>query len=409
MRTNLSLLAATAALALATMSLAPAARADAPAAPEVQIEEAQGQAAVLAGDKPAAREKALQDALRQAVQQAVGTQVTSTTEVQEFQTKMDQVLTRSAGYVRKYSVVKEGMDGDVVQVTVRAEVSLGALDKDLEAMGLLLARKGMPRTMLLIAEQNIGMAAPHASWMTHESTVVAADLRIGENTVLDELRKAGFAQLIDPEIAETQAAQVGGITTSLNAAQARKLGSLTHAEVIIIGQVIAISRGEIHSDWAPPGFHSCSATLSARAVNTDNGEILAASEITQPAAQIDDLTCGKDAIKKAAKLFSADITQKIAAHWSSEVSGGSQVHVTVKNVQSLKQAGEFKAGLTNFMRGVKAVASRGYSEGAAEYDVTLVGSTEELAQEIEAKKVGKFSVKVKGVTANTIVVELGKE
>jgi len=83
--------------------------------------------------------------------------------------------------------------------------------------------------------------------------------------------------------------------------------------------------------------------------------------------------------------------------------------VTVKNVQSLKQAGEFKAGLTNFMRGVKAVASRGYSEGAAEYDVTLVGSTEELAQEIEAKKVGKFSVKVKGVTANTIVVELGKE
>src|SRR5438477_4489668 len=56
---------------------------------DVQVQTAMGQAAVLQGDKPAAREKAIEDALRHAVEMAVGTKVTSTSEVQDFQSKMD--------------------------------------------------------------------------------------------------------------------------------------------------------------------------------------------------------------------------------------------------------------------------------------------------------------------------------
>src|SRR5207253_2883018 len=181
--------------AIAVLALACAAR----AADDLQLQEATGQAAVLNGDKPAAREKAIDDALRQAVKMAVGTQVQSVTEVQEFQTKMDTVLEHSTGYVKRYEILKEGMDGDVVQVTVRAQVSLAALDKDLEALGLLMARKNFPRTMVLIAEQNIGMAAPARPWVRNE--VVSADLRVAENVVLDELRQRGFRQLVDAGIA----------------------------------------------------------------------------------------------------------------------------------------------------------------------------------------------------------------
>jgi hypothetical protein len=200
----------------------------APAAGDVQVQVAQGQAAVLDGDKPAAREKAIQDALRHAVEMAVGAKVSSQSEIQDFQSKMDQVFTHSAGFVRKYEIVKEGMDGDVVQVTIRATISNADLDKDLEAMGMLMARKGMPRTMVLIAEQNIGMAAPAAAWMKDKggaNALVSADLRIAENTILDQLKNGGFRQLIDPDIATEKAVQVGGITTEINASQARKLKS----------------------------------------------------------------------------------------------------------------------------------------------------------------------------------------
>jgi hypothetical protein len=228
---------------LSVLALAAALPLAASAAEDVQVQEATGQAAVLNGDKPAAREKAIDDALRQAVKMAVGMQVQSVTEVQEFQTKIDTVLEHSTGYVKRYEILKEGMDGEVVQVTVRAQVSLLALDKDLEALGLLMARKNFPRTMVLLAEQNIGMTTPARPWMRSEQ--VSADLRVAENVVLDELRQRGFRQLVDAEIADQKAASVGGFTTTLTAAQARKLGSLTRAEVILLGQVIVSQRAPL--------------------------------------------------------------------------------------------------------------------------------------------------------------------
>jgi hypothetical protein len=371
---------------------------------DVQIQEAQGQAAILNGDKPAAREKAIEDALRHAVEMAVGTKVSSSSEVQDFQSKMDRVLTHSSGYVKKYEIVKEGLDGDVVQINIRAQISTAALDKDLEAMGMLMARKGMPRTMVLVAEQNIGMVAPQAFWMP--GSTASVDLRIAENIILDTLKNGGFGQLIDPEIAGEKTATVGNITTEITAAQARKLKTLTGAEVIILGQVIATSRGPMPD--LGPNWRSCTATISGRAVNTDNGDILSTSETTQNAAQLDDITCGKESIKKASKFFATDMIKKIGDRWSKDVSGGNEVHVTARKVSSFKLASDFRSALTEKMRGVKGVSQRSFSSGTQELDVTLVGSTDQFAQELESKKLGKFSVKVTGVSANTIEVELGQ-
>jgi len=370
----------------------------------VQI--AQGEAAVLSDDKPAARQKAIDDALRRAVEMAAGTRVSSTTEVKDFQVRMDQVLTHAQGFVRRYEIVKEGMDGAVVQVTVRAFIGTAELDKDLEAMGLLMARKGMPRTMVLIAEQNIGMATPKAAWMRGQGGAVSIDLRIAETTVLDALKSGGFGQLIDPEVATEKTVQVGGIATEITGAQARKLKSLTGAEVILFGQAVATVRGEVPD--LGPGWRSCTSTISGRAVSTDNGDILATAETTQSAAQMDDVSCGKEAIKKASGAFAQDMIKKIAARWTRDVSAGNDVHVTVRKVPSFRTASDFRTALSQHVRGVRNVSQRSFASGTQELDVTLQGSTEEFAQEVEAKKLGKFSVRVVGLTANTVDLELGQ-
>ncbi len=370
------------------------------------VQVAQGEAAVLDGDKPAARQKAIDDALRRAVEMAAGTRVSGMTETRDFQLRMDRVLTHAQGFVRRYEIVREGMDGEVVQVSVRAYIGTAELDKDLEAMGLLVARKGMPRTMVLIAEQNIGMAAPRAAWMRGEAALVSADLRIAETTVLDALKNGGFGQLIDPEIAAKKSVQVGGIASEITATQARKLKSLTGAEVIVFGQAIATARGEVRD--LGPGWRSCAATLSGRAVNTDNGDILSTAEVTQSAAQLDDLSCGKEAIRKASRAFAQEMTKKISARWSEDVSAGNDVHVRVRNVPSFRSASDFRAALSQRVRGVRSVSQRSYAAGTQDLDVKLQGSTEEFAQEVEAKKLGKFSVRVVGLTANTVDLELGQ-
>jgi hypothetical protein len=267
----------------------------------------------------------------------------------------------------------------------------------------------LPRTLLLLAEQNIGMAAPEASWTGKDAGgLPSADLRVAESVVLEELRKAGFGHLVDPEIAGAQAASLGELTTQITVAQARKLGSLTGAEVIILGQARAHSRDDLPE--LGPGWRTCAATLSARVVATASGEILATSEATQSAAHLDDLTCGKEAIAKAGKVLAADAAKKIGERWSSRVASGSNgVYLRVKNVGSVRQAGEFRGALSQFIRGVKGVSQRRFEGGTQELDVQLLGSTEQFAQELQANKLGKFWVKVKRVTATTVCVELGKK
>src|SRR5439155_65238 len=187
--------------------------------------------------------------------------------------------------------------------------------------------------------------------------------------------------------------------------QARRLKSLTGAEVILFGQVVAASRGEMPD--LGPGWRSCAATISGRAVNTDNGDILSTAETTQSAAQVDDPTCGKEAIKKASRAFAQDMTKKIAARFVKDVSSGNDLHVTVRKVPSFRTATDFRAALSQRVRGVRNVSQRSFSAGTQELDVTMLGTAEEFAQEVERKKLGRFSVRVLGLTANTVDLELG--
>jgi anaerobic glycerol-3-phosphate dehydrogenase len=90
------------------------------------------------------------------------------------------------------------------------------------------------------------------------------------------------------------------------------------------------------------------------------------------------------------------------------VQDGNAVHVTVHNVTSLAQAAAFKGAIAQRLRRVKAVAQRSYSEGTQELDVTLAGSTEEFAQQLEAKRLGKFTVRVTALSAKSVEVELGR-
>jgi len=72
---------------------------------------------------------------------AAGTRVSSTTEMKDFQVKMDRVLTHAQGFVRRYEMSRRAWTAPWCS-DVRAFIGTASSTKDLEAMGLLMARKG---------------------------------------------------------------------------------------------------------------------------------------------------------------------------------------------------------------------------------------------------------------------------
>ena len=150
--------------------------------------EAVGQAAIYGKDVAQARDKAIDDARRKAVEQAIGSMVSSETVTENFQLISDKILSKSSGYVRRYKILSEGSSEEgLYQVSIEAMVQKGVLNSDLQGVLAILKAKKMPRVLVMITEQNIG-GAP-ASWWSNPGASVSMD--VAENTFIDLWRPKG--------------------------------------------------------------------------------------------------------------------------------------------------------------------------------------------------------------------------
>ncbi|MDE3117745.1 MAG: flagellar assembly protein T N-terminal domain-containing protein, partial [Nitrospirota bacterium] len=158
---------------------------------------AEGTAGILGGDQGIARDNAIRDAQRKAVEQAVGTMIASETLVENFQVLRDSIYSKSQGYIQKYDIVKEGAQKDLYNVTISATVAVGPLKNDLGALGLLMARVGKPRTLFMIAEQNVGQEI-YAFWWSwwgkggQSFTGQTVDMAVSETILKEEFLNKGF-------------------------------------------------------------------------------------------------------------------------------------------------------------------------------------------------------------------------
>ncbi len=94
--------------------------------------------------KDVARDRAIEDALRRAVEQALGTFISSETIVENYQLIQDRILSRAGGYVAGYRIVSEGIEDGLYRVRILARVRKGELQNDAEAIRTLILRRGRP-------------------------------------------------------------------------------------------------------------------------------------------------------------------------------------------------------------------------------------------------------------------------
>jgi len=362
---------------------------------------AEGVAVVQGNNMDIARDAAIQDAQTRAVEQAIGTLIDSQTQVENYQVISDKILSQIKGYIKKYNIVRENKEDNLLRVTITAEVSLGQLSDDLSAIGMLLGQMHKPRTMILVAEQNIGQEW-HAWWWWSPGNVHASqsDMNIIDNTLMDKFNEKGFEmidqQAASQEIKVTQAYNV----QDLSAQQAKTLGSMAHAEVVITGKGLAKLYGNVGG-----GLKSVQADLSLRAVRTDTGQVLATATTHAAAVHISEITAGNDALKKAASEAADQLTTKILAQYSKEAGGTRSINITVNGLNKT-QFVKFKDVLRNQVRGIKAVNERSFQNGVAKMSVDSKSSAQIVSDELSLKDFGTFAVEVVSSTANQLELKV---
>ena len=367
-----------------------------PRAQGVETVQADGMAPVVAENVVNARDNAIQDALRKAVEQVAGTMIFSDTKVQNSQVLEDNIWSKSSGFVERYALVKEGRSGDgTYTVSISAAVKKGALEENIAALHLLIEQMHSPRIAVLLRERN----------MTDSWADVSVDLNVAETVLRNRfLEKSDRFKFIDRSTAKARLdrsralAALGGDN---GAAQA--IGQLYDADIMIVGEAYANSSVV---ETFGTRMESAQATATARMIWCDTGDIIG-SDIGKGAFApvVERVAGGRNALEKASVQLGSKLIPKIIEDWRKKAIGGDrQIAVTIRNA-TLGDLRHFVAALQG-VTGFKSATRREFTVGVAIYEITCKNDGNAVAEELDGKAVGAKKIGVVSVTPGSIEIRL---
>ena len=343
---------------------------------------AEGVAALeFEGGVDIARDHALNDALRMAIEQGVGTYIDAETRVNNFQLISDEIYSKSQGYVSSYRIIHEEQDGDLYRVVIRAVVNTEGIENDLAAIGILLRVQGRPRVMVIVKE----LASIAA--LSDESNLMSSIMF--ETMLLDIFRQQGFPVVDASTVAEILERDQLKLILEGDDHTAALLGLSAGAEIVITGTVmhtvnsrlIAGSYRDIHE------FQ-----VSSRAINTRTGSVLGGSAITAELPFNENQARTRAADSTASQLISA-----ILSAWTD----GENITVIVAANADFDRVQALRSELQLKIRGVLDVITRDFTGSGATLEVVSETGTIEVIDELVSSEID-VNFEVIGISGNRV-------
>jgi hypothetical protein len=332
------------------------------------------------------REEALINAKRNAIEKGIGTLLISQTEVENFQLKRDQVITKTMGSVQDYSVLNEAQQPDgSFEVTITARISKSSMRKDLASFHILIQSMNKPKLMILVQENNVGNTQP------------ANDA--AETELIQFFKTPYEFELVDPSVSATirESKQKMALITD-NPERAAEIGSSYGAEVLVTGR--AVSRKAESMSNSLGGMHSIQADVTLRAINCNTGRIIASAEDHDAEVHISPNTAGNNAIANAARGAAEKLLGDVIDDWQKLLNNGVPLQVDVHNVVSFSQRNAVINTL-KALSGVGEVHARGWNgqSKVLSADVTYKGNPSGFCSRVDQTALpgGGASLSVSGI------------
>lgn len=332
-----------------------------------------------------AEDEALDDALRNAVEEGVGVFVDAQTLVQEYQLLGDRIYVQAKGYIRSYQVLSTTRERDLTRVRIKAVVGLTRLKYDLMALNLIKTLKGDPRIMVTISEVVDGkLALGHTGEIELEKILLAKNLNLVDRFRVDMNRARDVALNYD------------------DYDRAAAFGLAIGAEIVVTGQVLAEYSGV--EELYGTNFHFYSCLLELRAVRTDTAKLLIA-ESSAPfrKGSHSKLVARSEAVKMAVKEVGEKFLDQLFERWREEVIGYNRFLLTIVGLDSEGTLQDLEGKIKAF-RGLRDLFRRSYLKDVAMIEVDFEGDVKLLVSRF--RDIKDPSLKVIATTQNRVDLEV---
>jgi len=361
-----------------------------------------GEAAILNNDKLAAKDKALDDAKRKAVEQVTGVIVSSESLSQNFELISDNIYTKAKGYISKYTVVKEGLDPkdkNVYFVEIKATVSKDKLEKDISAIQVLYKSMGKPKFLLMIAEQNFGEKTASGWWSNVKTTTSSI-----EATVISVLGKKGF-KFVDEKTLQKKVKSYSSFKNmdAVTAKDILSINTLHSADYVIYGKVVVTVT---KSSFQNKSVGVARGTL--KIVKSSNGEIVDTIIIkaNNNNAGANEIEAAEKAFADFGKQASNKVEAVILKHWQKQVNSSREISVKIKGLKYSKYK-NLKSHLLE-MRGVKSVENFKMQNKIASMRVNYKGTSNQLLDLITNKPLKGLKLELETINGSEMIFSVEK-
>ncbi len=319
-----------------------------------------GTAQVFGKNIEGARNNAVKDALRQAVEQGVGTLMDADSILQD-DLLMEKIYTSTQGYITGYKIIKERKEQNgLYRVKIRAGVRPGILVDTLIKLGLYKGMMDYPRILVICSPDAQATDAANAA----------------ESVLLKTLTNKHF-DLVDPGISlklHDDTKSLLNADTIKNAAA--KLGLEHHAEIVLLYGVKA----------TPAGFdgmmETASVTMRIKAIVTTTAQILFADEQSiSGIGESTDLACLNGA-RRAAENIASPMINGIVSWWADYTANGLPYTIRLKTGKNAdRMVFTFQDAVESIPR-VVSLTERSSGGGITEMMVKYKGTCSEFKRAI---------------------------
>lgn len=366
----------------------------------------QGYATIFDGDTALARDRATDDAKAKLVRKILGETVEGKSVMENFELVSQIVTAKSVGLVKDLKILESKQQGTEMFVTIEGTVEPSAVE---DAIRSILDTYGRPKFMVLIREKFEGK--------TNLPGFTETEMAIQEvmgNSGFEFVDAAMTQEMMRKEQGRMQSAMDGRVGEDVQQLLLNSVG----AEVIIIGTAETQDQSAAISQYSK-NMKSKSAIVRLKAVDVYTGNVVAAISRNAPGVHIEANTASKMAIVNVMKQILGkkdEDTGKFKAGEFMQAISNKFVQAASKREIKLLISGLDYNGLTKFrnavsqrIRGVSQVISKGQIGTASNVVVYFAGKTNDFIDELNAKqdKLG-FSIQIKENFPNKVVMTVTK-
>ncbi len=277
------------------------------------------------------------------------------------------------------------------------------------------AMKNFVFAAVILAAGFVGAALPKVMVMVDEKALGSISTSEVETMAVKMLGDKGVEtvdrNMVQGNLDRIQKAFRGAGDSRAAAALGREFG----AEAVLIGEAVAKPNAAKIGD---SNLRSYAASVTFRAVRTDNAANVAAVSETATVVALDDINGSSRALKAAGEKALGKLIPDLITKWEKPnakgtASGGrTSVTITVGGMDQMWKLRETRLRFKGMTKEMESVAQKSYAQGVAVFSATSLLPTEELAEAIVMNPPTDLRVQIVEIRETTIsmrVVEAPKE